>query len=295
MSSKYIIEKIHQVIEYIENNIQEYITADNISDNMYLSKYHLQRLFKAMTGSGLIEYVRSRKLTESLYDLAETDMTVSEISQKYGFDYEQSYARAFKSKFNVSPVNYRVSPKAVNITPKANVSVLTELESALIIKPFHIYRPSFVIGGILNKVGIDENEKDYKATNVAVDFFYNKRPFINNAVNPNIYYGYTIRDEVYNDFTYYLSGIEIASEKELPDGFTHLVVPAHNYSVFRFIGFFAPEQITWKHMVDIWNFKDDYLLEPKELDFRKVNHFEYIDMSICREDYCELDLYVPVV
>lgn len=48
-------------------------------------------------------------------------------------------------------------------------------------------------------------------------------------------------------------------------------------------------------MVDIWNFKDDYLLEPKGLNYRKVNYFEYIDMSIYREDYCELDLYIPVV
>ncbi|WP_105619528.1 helix-turn-helix domain-containing protein [Vallitalea okinawensis] len=295
MKSKHIKEHVKNTIEFIDGNIDKPLSIDDIAANIYLSKYHLQRLFKSITGKGLIEYTRSRKLTESLYELVNSDKTVALVSKKFGFKYEQSYTRAFKTEFSLSPSEFRQNPKSVNITPKADISLLTELENSVIIKPFHIFRPSFTLGGILNKVELRENEKNYKATNVAIDFFYNHRQHLTNAINPHIYYGYTYWDTTSNEYTYYLTSLEIDNQKELPKDFESCTVPASNYSVFRLIGFFPPEELTWRHLVDIWNFKDDYLLKEKPLNRSTHYQFEYIDMSICRDDYCELDLYIPVV
>lgn len=295
MQNKNIKSHIENAIEYIENNLSINLTVNDISNNVYLSKYHLQRLFKSLTGKGLIEYTRSRKMTKSLEDLLNTDLSIGKIAQTYGYDYEQSFTRAFKSEFGISPIEYRQEQKTVIITPKADIKLLVELENAVIIKPFHVSKPSFTIGGVLNRVENIDNEKNYKSTNVAVDFFHNRRRYIRNAVNSNIYYGYTYRDNTCVTSTYYLSGLEVNEKSIIPDNFIKIDVPTSNYTVFKFIGFFPPEQITWRHMVDIWIFKDDYLLKNKNININTFFQFEYINMDICTDNYCELDLYIPVL
>jgi len=295
MEDKYIKNYIENAVEYIEKNLNTNLTVDTISDNIYLSKFHFQRIFKSITGKGLIEYTRSRKLTKSLEDLINTNLPIGKIALRYSYDYEQSFTRAFKSEFGVSPTDYRKEQKIVNITPKADVELLIELENAVIIKPFHVSRPSFTIGGVLNKVDNIDNEKNYKSTNVAIDFFYNHKQNIRSARDENIYYGYTYRDDTCVDSTYYLSALEIDEKTMMPDTFSKITVPPSNYTVFKFIGFFSPEKITWQHMVDIWNFKDDYLLKDKNENIKSYFHFEYINMKICSENYCELDLYVPIL
>lgn len=295
MQSDHIKAHIQGAVDFIETNINRKISIDNISNHVYLSKFHLQRLFKSMTGKGIMEYARSRKLTESLYCLVNTPLKIVDISRTYGFEYEQTFTRAFRAEYRMSPTEYREDPKPVGIMPKADPSLLVEVDRALIVKPFHMYRPSFMIGGVLNKVGIADNLENFKATDIAVDFFHNKRQRIAGAVNPDVYYGFTYWDHNRGQYTLYVSGLEVDNDSVLPDDFHTRVIPASNYTVFRFIGFFPPEQITWKHLLHFWDFKDGHLLPGKPVDWDNHFHLEYVDWSLCRTDYCELDYYVPVV
>ena len=62
-------EIISQCVDYIESNIYNKITLDDISNHTGISKYHLHRIFKSLTGEALMEYVQSRKLTLSIREL----------------------------------------------------------------------------------------------------------------------------------------------------------------------------------------------------------------------------------
>lgn len=288
-----MLKHIESVIEFIEENLKNQLTADIISENAYLSKFHLQRIFKTIIGKGLIEYVRSRKMTSCLDELKNSNLSIMRIGCEYGYIYEQSFTRAFKSEFKISPLEYRRNPITLNITPKIDISLIVELENAVIIKPYHVSKPAFMLGGMLNKVKFDEKFEG-KPNSLAVDFYFNHMTKIKNPVNQDVYYGYTMKDSEANDSTYYLTSIEIDDETTLTDGFTSIDVPETEYIVFKFIGFFPPSEITWKHMMDIWEFRDKYLLNSKGIDYKVYNYFEYIDSSLCTDDYCELDLYVPM-
>ena len=290
-----IKEHVVNVVEYIESNLNNMLTWDKLSEDLYLSKYYLHRIFKSITGKGISEYVRSRKLTESLYDLVNTNILIGNIATKYGFEYESSYTRTFKSEFSVSPSEYRNNPNTVNITPKADISMVTDLENAVIIKPFHCYKPSFIIGGVNYKVGYQDNDNNFIASRAAAEFFYGKRTLISNVLNPNIYYGFTHWSQLNKDFSYYLTSVEISDISTLPEGFNYHIVPASKYTVFKFIGLFSPEKITWIQLKDIMDFVYNYFLKEKSINKNEMYQFEHVDMSICKEAYCELDLYIPVI
>lgn len=95
---------LENVLIEIEKGICEgCINANILARKFTLSEGHLRRLFRFEYKKTLTRYIRSRKLTASLNDLLKTDSNVIDIAQKYGFDYEQSYIRAFKREFGKTP------------------------------------------------------------------------------------------------------------------------------------------------------------------------------------------------
>ena len=100
---------LENVLTDIERGIREGINVDILAKKYSLSCGHLQRLFKFAFKQSLGEYIRSRRLGESLNDLLKTDIRVIDIALDYGFGYEQSYIRSFKRKFGMTPGGFRKS------------------------------------------------------------------------------------------------------------------------------------------------------------------------------------------
>ena len=105
------------VLIEIEKNLKGYINDNALADKFSLSKGHLCRLFRFAFGQPIGTYIRSRKLSASIEDLLHTDMNIVEIALEYGFDYEQSYIRAFKREFGITPGSLRKSRRIVRKTP----------------------------------------------------------------------------------------------------------------------------------------------------------------------------------
>ena len=74
------LQVTEKVMEFIEGHLKEKITLEGISESVNISKYHLHRLFKAITGKRLMDYVRGRKLAMSIQDLSETDLRIIDIA-----------------------------------------------------------------------------------------------------------------------------------------------------------------------------------------------------------------------
>lgn len=101
------ISMIHNLIQLIEENIRKDLDLDVLAEETGFSKYYVHRLFKALTGQTLMNYVRGRRLTLSLNDLVNTRLNIIDIAQEYQFSYEQTYIRAFKKQFHMTPAQYR--------------------------------------------------------------------------------------------------------------------------------------------------------------------------------------------
>jgi AraC family transcriptional regulator len=106
-------ELIKNVLTEIEEGIRDGIKADIIAKKHALSEGHLQRLFKTTYNQPLGFYIRTHKLAESIDDLINTDLKIVDIALDYGFEYEQSYIRAFKREFGITPGKFRKSENYV--------------------------------------------------------------------------------------------------------------------------------------------------------------------------------------
>lgn len=95
----------------IENGLKNGVNADNLAAQYKFSTGHLRRLFKCYFKHTLSEYIRSRKLSASIYDLINTDKKIIDIALAYDFEYEQSYIRSFKREFGITPGELRKSGK----------------------------------------------------------------------------------------------------------------------------------------------------------------------------------------
>jgi AraC-like DNA-binding protein len=96
---------IDGIIEYINNHIEEDITVDRISDEFYLSKFHLSREFKKHTGTTIHRYIVQKKLIQAK-ELILKDIPVIDVYKQCGFGDYSNFFRAFKNEYGVTPKQF---------------------------------------------------------------------------------------------------------------------------------------------------------------------------------------------
>ena len=283
---------IETCVNHIENNINNKITLEDIAQNVGISKFHLHRIFKSITGESIIEYAQERKLASSINELINTNMRIIDIALEYGFDYEQSYIRAFKKKLGYTPHKVRSEQVSIPIKEKINMNDIVSLNNSITYKPFYVFKQKFHIIGSKYKI---QSRSGVNVANIyGKEFYYNHRDKITNSVNPHVYFGYTNWSSYNDGHIYYIPSIQVSSLSSVPEGMIGITIPAHKYVVFRFAGFFCPDDINGRqvgrllvHLYRKWIIHSGFKLEDK---FR----FEYIDLDLCDDNYCELDIYQPI-
>ena len=93
----------NSVFTYIEDNLTEKLTVEEIAKHVYLSPTYLQSVFKEHFGIPLAEYVRSQKLKRAMDLLYNTERRISDIAYDSGFEHESSFIRSFKREFRKTP------------------------------------------------------------------------------------------------------------------------------------------------------------------------------------------------
>ena len=101
------------VRRYIDMHFKEPLTLEQLSEEAHINKYYLSHAFKREYGVSPINYLISRRINESKYLLAETDLSMSQIAQLLGFSSLSYFSQAFRKTQGVSPMEFRQSSKRV--------------------------------------------------------------------------------------------------------------------------------------------------------------------------------------
>ena len=94
---------------YIDLHFKEALTLDNLAEQVHMNKYYLSHAFKREYGVSPMNYMITRRIEESKYLLAETDLSTSHISQLLGFSSPSYFSQVFRRAENTSPMEYRQS------------------------------------------------------------------------------------------------------------------------------------------------------------------------------------------
>ncbi|MBO4639199.1 MAG: response regulator [Treponema sp.] len=98
---------IKKVCDYIEDNLSQDISLEMAAEYAGVSSFYLSKLFKEEKGETYINFVSDKRLDKSCQMLAETDLSIKEITAEVGYNDQNYYSRIFKTKYGLSPKEYR--------------------------------------------------------------------------------------------------------------------------------------------------------------------------------------------
>lgn len=110
-------EAIKRGIFYLEHHFSEPVNVKRISHEALLSPFHFSRLFKRTTGYTVMEYLIKFRLTQAKYLLMQTELPISEIAEKVGFNDQSYFGKVFKRYETLTPKEYR----AIRSDPAAQI------------------------------------------------------------------------------------------------------------------------------------------------------------------------------
>ena len=105
-------KRILQAVDFIERNLNEDFTLDDLALFVGISRFTLQRLFRAGIGESLKSYTRKRRLTQAAQKLKHSQTRIIELALDAGFASQEAFTRAFQNYFGVTPGCYRRDPSS---------------------------------------------------------------------------------------------------------------------------------------------------------------------------------------
>ena len=95
---------------FIDDHIQERITAKMLSDIAGYSQYHAARIFKQHIGRTPFEYIRERRLVNAALSLRRDGVKVVDVALGFVFDSHEGFTRAFTKAFGIAPKRFASVP-----------------------------------------------------------------------------------------------------------------------------------------------------------------------------------------
>lgn len=118
-----IIKDINNAIEYIEDNLGSNISIDEIAKVAFTSRYHFQRMFHALTGVTLTEYIRNRRLTLAGEELSSKDVKIIDVAAKYGYESPDAFTKAFQRLHGSTPSMIKKGNARLKSFPKLSFQI----------------------------------------------------------------------------------------------------------------------------------------------------------------------------
>ncbi len=140
---------LNNTLEYIERNLDAELNIDDISKVACSSRYHFQRVFYALTGFTVSQYIKNRRLTLAAEELTVTDKRVIDIALKYGYESPEAFTKAFKRLHGISPSALKKLNGKIKAFPKISFQISIKGESEIIYKivekeDFKVFGAGFV-------------------------------------------------------------------------------------------------------------------------------------------------------
>ena len=288
-------ELLEKVLINIEDGIRDGITSDDLADQFDLSSVHLQRLFKFAFKQTIAAYIRSRRLSACLEDLLKTDNNILDIALDYGFAYEQTFIRAFKSEFGITPGDLRKTGQIVKIRPPLFLFDENKLDEGVFFGPDIVMVPQFHIAGTSHIIPFDDSITF--APKAAIQFWDNERAQIKNIVNPNVYIGLTCNINVKDGASEYLTSVQVKDIKNIPKGYSKYTFEKNLCARFRYIGQHHYYDLNAHAAVEMYNAIWKCASDEKSKYTYLIDtvFFEKIDTGLYDGTYCQMEWFTPVL
>ncbi len=95
-------KRLLPVIRFLETNFDQPFNLEEVARMAYLSPYHFHRIFKAVVGETLNDYLRRLRMEKAANHLFYKKLSVVDVALSMGFSSSQAFAKAFKQHFGLT-------------------------------------------------------------------------------------------------------------------------------------------------------------------------------------------------
>ena len=216
------IDGFQKSIEYIEHNLCEALDIEDIASIAALSAFYYQRIFGALCGMTVGEYIRARRMTLAAQELAGSNEKVIDIAVKYCYDSPDSFAKAFQRFHGITPSQAR-EPSAP-LRSFAPLHIKISLEGGNMLDYRIVKKAQFTVVGVKRPFNSDTSYQE-------IPKFWNewlaqgeKRPIKGT-------FGICMTTKG-KDFDYLIADLYLPWE-EIPEGCETRVIPESYWAQFK--------------------------------------------------------------
>ena len=214
--------RIKEALQYIDRHLNEAISYESIAERFHFSPYYFHRMFSAIVGKTITAHIRDRRLLSACAQLSTTDKAVLDIGLDCGYRSAQSFSRAFREIYGMSPSDYR---KQGLVPAQATVDEMirkftNRLKGGVVVNPNIIKREAMLIAGVSG-----DGDKTGEVWNAFERLIKEKE--IHNKLSGN---GYEIRLYDGNECTVHV-GFAVSDER-VEAGYSLFKLPASKYASF---------------------------------------------------------------
>jgi AraC family transcriptional regulator len=276
-------ESVQKSIDFFEQHLKEDIDINTIVRQSCFSTTHFYRVFHALVGESLKDYIRKRRLSNAAIDLCTSDKRIIDIVYEYGFNSQEVFTRAFSKLFGITPGRYRVLKIKTVLYEKVNTyqKMMLNLSQENSISPRIILDKEFRVIGLTKRV----KPGSESIRNLWGEFNSRKIQIVN-AVTPNNLLGLCeyMPDATDESEFGYIACVEVDDCGNIPEGMVAKVIPHSKYAVFTHNGPVEELKDTYSYIYGAWLPYSGY--ELAELDT--------IELYNSDNNYGVLDIYIPI-
>ena len=233
------LNQVQTGIDYIEAHLDFDFTLGEVAKAAGISQWHFQRIFKALTNETLKTYIRSRRLANALEKLLVTDARIIDIALEAGFDSQESFTRAFKKAFDMTPNEYRkLGEKSVFLKKvQFDTGYLKHINGNISLEPEIYIQKKMLLAGLKTCFYSVDSEKNNIAEKLPPlwETFLSRMSEIENTV-AGICYGVVQQTKEKTDQLEYYAAVEVRNIGTLPENMVSLEIPASTYAKFTHKG-----------------------------------------------------------
>jgi AraC family transcriptional regulator len=253
---------MNRALAYIDTQLDGDIDFQEVERLALCSEYHFRRMFAALAGLSLSEYIRRRRLTLAAFDLAESaagpvsgpTVRVLDAAVKYGYSSADAFSRAFQALHGVTPSEARRRGQPLKAYPPLTFQLTIQGGSEM---NYRIEEKGpFTIAGLMRRVpliyeGVNPHiaamwESLDEETIATLKALSNVEPAGLISASTNFGEGRAEGDEL----DHYIG---VATTRDVPSHFARLAVPAATWAVFESVGPFPQTlQNIWARIYGEW-------------------------------------------
>jgi AraC family transcriptional regulator len=122
-------QRLLKVLVHINEHLDKDLALEQLARISHFSPFHFHRVFRAMVGESVHQHVRRLRLELAAVRLRQTTSPILELALGVGYESHESFTRAFKSMFGVTPSEFRnrqvrvpMGDSGLNLTPSAGAA-----------------------------------------------------------------------------------------------------------------------------------------------------------------------------